>query len=394
MLAVVKLVATTGKNFLEMLRIFARTDLKINTNAGDDFDNLILKPMKDLFNYGVSELNKYDFRNIEENYLDKNQFTIEDLIYIAEEVFFVTLEDGVKEDTDDNRKHIYEKIKSAKSLDNLSKTGLKSYYEGLGYENVRVKYDIGEESLKVYGDLDAYNTTTKTGTMVNGVVQLEDVSDDEKIIEIEEVKIVNESGSTVIFSKENIIKEIEKLTKKVGSTGLIKELINNMLDKFSSINGNIVTFTSPSISNGVITGADKKNSYEYLLKGFSSDLKDIEYISALCMSCIEIANNKINSLNSKSSQMNNAFSDISEFASEKYREIMVDKEVITKLNAAKSSVAEANEILGNYNKEIIKAQDAIKVLIEQVNSLPSEDEIAEFLNNLNIINRTLLEFKQ
>ena len=378
----------TRKSMLKMLREFSKSSLGIDTEPGDDFDSYILEPSIKVYEKIMAEIKTRNFKFLRTNYRNKEKVLFKDLISLARDVFYVKgiddSENGGYADTVNNREELYKKIEEQKSLDNLSKTGLRAYYEKMGYEDVKVKYDKKSRSLKVFGNLiEGRTTKTETVDIRNGNFSL-NLNEDESIEEIEEIIIEDDNGNeNIVYSKANMLAVIQKqLATKEKDSAMINKLLSKYSQNYVEINADgTVSLKSPAIAAELF---EDVSVYETLMKNsYVEDIKELENISNLCLSAISLANEKIISLNEKTKKIESAGQIGSEVAAQKYKAVMDGENgVITKLASLSEKVNEANDVLAGYHEELEAAEQELEKVKQELNTIPSDGEVEDFINDI------------
>ena len=144
---------------------FLKEERKINVDKYDDFYNLVIKNSVDIAKKIFNQL-KNPEKNLE-YYIEK---CAEYRIKIAEGLLE---SESISEE--EKKNFLKELLENQFSLDNLTKSGVRSYYESLGYEDVSVKYDKINKKLSLYSSTTQDINKNCTAIMVNGEIDLNSI---------------------------------------------------------------------------------------------------------------------------------------------------------------------------------------------------------------------------
>lgn len=361
----------------DFLADIINTEKKINIEKNDDFYSYLLKSVCDL---NSEIIDKYiNPEKNEEYYLNK-----------CEELFINVPEELYAEDISSAERIEFLKtlVENQYSLDNLTKTGIRSYYESLGYKNVRVKYDKNDGILKIFGDSETASKEV-AAIMTNGEINLENlVSAGEKISDINEIYSFMPNGSkNIIYSKNDIINNI---------TNNIEEIENIKKEMITIENGKIIVKSavlSLNVLGMPLNGTENPNEvYMKLYKSdFYKNIKNLEYISFLILSLMKRLNTEIEDINSKQTEFSQYFNYVNSSLNLKNDDINNLKTGITSLIEKCKLI---NEKISSVNENIDIINEKKVIIQNAVESSLGDEEIKEYVNNLESLTSSLEEFEK
>lgn len=356
---------------------FLNEERKLNIEKNDDFYNIIIKSVCGL-NLEIIDKHVNPEKNIE---YYKNK---------CKEFFISIPSDVYDEDITDEERLDYLKglVENQFSLDNLTKSGIRSYYESIGYSNVRVKYDKDTKDLKIYGDGNTVNRNL-AAVMKNGEVNINDILfEGESIESINEIYSILPDGSkNTIYSKSDIINSI------INDEDEAENIKNGMI----SIQDGKIYIKNATLSLGVLSKVPgvEDDPNEVYLRLFKSDFYDntrkIEYLSFLVISVMKRLNEEIEKINKKYTDFSNDFSVVNSSIKLKSTDIENLKSGISSLITRCKNI---NEKIGNINSQIEELNTKKFEIQTIVENYLSEDEVKEYTNNIAIITSELEEYER
>ena len=356
---------------------FLNEERKLNIEKNDDFYNIIIKSVCGL-NLEIIDNHINPEKNIE---YYKNK---------CKEFFISIPSDVYGEDITDEERLDYLKglVENQFSLDNLTKSGIRSYYESIGYSNVRVKYDKDTKDLKIYGDGNTVNRNL-AAVMKNGEVNINDILfEGESIESINEIYSILPDGSkNTIYSKSDIINSI------INDEDEAENIKNGMI----SIQDGKIYIKNAMLSLGVLSKVPgvEDDPNEVYLRLFKSDFYDntrkIEYLSFLVISVMKRLNEEIEKINKKYTDFSNDFSVVNSSIKLKSTDIENLKSGISSLVIRCKNI---NEKIGNINSQIEDLNTKKFEIQTIVENYLSEDEVKEYTNNIAIITSELEEYER
>lgn len=369
-----------NESICDFIADFFKEERKINVEKYDDFYNLVIKNSVDIAKKVFNQLN-YPEKNIE-YYTEK----------CAE--YRIKIPEGLLESEsiseEEKKNFLKEMIENQFSLDNLTKSGIRSYYESLGYEDVSVKYDKVNKKLSLYSSTTKDINKTCTAIMVNGEVDLNSIlNEGEELKDINEIFYYSSSGEkTVLFSKSEIL---EKISNNQYIYEGIKEEMLDIVDNKIIINSSLLKLEALKPVPGLYDG-DVNELYKKIFStSFYKFIKLNEYDSSILIHTIKRIKDRI-------SEFNKIKDEVYPYMEIVNQSLKLSEEEITTLENSFNILIERainiNEKIGELNTDIEKAEkDRISIINAVEESIP-ESDIKEYINKLTIIQEKVEEIEE
>ena len=404
------------ENFSDFLETFAKNELNISFTENDDFDTYVFKPIVALYDKQELETSKAKPEYMFDNYLSMD---FDELLEIAESVFFIELQDFLKTDTKENREYIFSQIETSYSLDNLTKTGLRKSYESQGFKNVRVMYDKDNERLKVFGERDETLTYEEEDVrLINGIIKLDFLKENEEIADIKKIKITTETSEQVLYDEDEIVDQIKEILS-YSQFDDSKSKIEDLLNEYKQLAISYVTedkeihLNSGLVSSGLIRDPEAEAAFKTLLQyDFDEDYKELEFLSFLALilnkrlrekmtylASDEIKNNVTYNYNVAYDGIVQSINDVmgktkEELLEEYYKEEKIpqeEKKLLYQANEILVMSSEANELLAEAQETLEEFMSAKEDLSDMVENLVAEEGVQTFVNQLSLTKTALIE---